>query len=406
MRLKISRILHAGYLLECENTKIAFDPIFETPFSRNCFAFPEVRFDHGKIKKLKLDAVFISHYHDDHCSLESLDLLDRATPIYLYCVFDELYAWIRELGFRNVHSLQINKSVNIGAFEVIPRRALDADVDSIFHIRASGLNVLNVVDSWIDPDTLELLRETKWDMVLWPFQTMREIEVLAPEVAEKPEATLPPEWTEQLGILKPRFVVPSACQFKMESWSWYNQSFFPVTYRQFVAEVGNHVVRINPGVSVWLNQTGLSEAEPLDFIIPVGDQNVDFEFVPGGVPPATAEMATHFAPLSTEETKRVLEFCRGLTTEKNWQLSVFDHNGAVTDFIYENKGPLWRTEIPVARLYGALANGESLTSLYVRIFPVVEADVLEDPLLSALFTGEFGTYQKAQLKRIYSARRL
>ena len=79
--LKISRILHAGYLFECSDVSIAFDPIFENPFSKNCYAYPNVQFNHEKIRNLRLDAVFISHYHDDHCSLESLVLLSKETPI-------------------------------------------------------------------------------------------------------------------------------------------------------------------------------------------------------------------------------------------------------------------------------------------------------------------------------------
>ena len=79
--MKISRILHAGYVFECDGTRILFDPVFENPFSRNCHAFPDVRFDLAAIRGLRPDAVFISHFHDDHCSMESLDLLDRATPI-------------------------------------------------------------------------------------------------------------------------------------------------------------------------------------------------------------------------------------------------------------------------------------------------------------------------------------
>ncbi|MGZ3748537.1 MAG: MBL fold metallo-hydrolase, partial [Pseudobdellovibrionaceae bacterium] len=151
MKLKISRILHAGYIFECNdnenNTQIAFDPIFENPFSRNCHAFPEVRFDHNQIKNLRLAAVFISHYHDDHCSLESLDLLDRKTPIYIYCLFEELFSMVRELGFLSVYSLELNVPVKIGPLEVIPRRALDSEVDSMFQVKAGELNVLNVVDS-------------------------------------------------------------------------------------------------------------------------------------------------------------------------------------------------------------------------------------------------------------------
>src|SRR6185312_10914948 len=292
--LKISRILHAGYIFECDQTQIAFDPIFENPFSHNCHAFPNVQFDHKQIRNLKLAAVFISHFHDDHCSLESLDFLDRKTPIYLYCVYEELFSLIKEMGFTQVHSLQIDRPIYIGAFEIIPRKALDADVDSIFHIKAAGLNILNVVDSWIDPSTLERLAESApWDMVLWPFQTMREIEVLAPSRATKAPSELPPEWIAQLKILNPKYVVPSSCQFVQESWSWYNHALFPISYRQFQQEVesalpNSRVVRLNPSVSVALDKNSLKEISPLVWVQPVGNQNVDYEYKENLQPPTTA----------------------------------------------------------------------------------------------------------------------
>mgnify|MGYP003458213791 CR=1 FL=1 len=129
MSLKISRIVHAGYVFECQDTLIAFDTIFENPFSSNCHAFPDVTFDHEQIRRVPFDAVFISHFHDDHCSLDSLNLLDRATPLYIYCIYDELFAMIRELGFVHVHKLETNVPVRVGPFEVIPREAIDTDVD-------------------------------------------------------------------------------------------------------------------------------------------------------------------------------------------------------------------------------------------------------------------------------------
>ena len=218
--LTVSRILHAGYVFACGGTRIAFDTIFENPFSRNCHAFPDVRFDAARIRRQRFDAVFISHFHDDHCSLESLDLLDRATPLYIYCLFDELFDMVRQLGFTNVHALRLDEPVHVGPFEVVPREAMDADVDSMFQIRAAGLNVLNVVDSWIDDATAaRLVAEKPWDLVLWPFQTMREIEVLAPSRHAPAPPALPEDALAQLQALAPRYVVPSSCQLVFEPWS-------------------------------------------------------------------------------------------------------------------------------------------------------------------------------------------
>ncbi len=434
MKLKISRILHAGYIFEYDQTQIAFDPIFENPFSHNCYAFPSVQFDLAKIKKLKLDAVFISHFHDDHCSMESLVHLDRETPIYMYCVHDEMFDLIKRLGFIHIQSLKLNQSVQVGAIEVIPRRALDVDVDCLFQIKAGGMNVLNVVDSWIDEETLDhLVQEGPWDMVLWPFQTMREIEVIAPSQAINVPVHLPSEWISQLQKLNPRYVVPSSCQFKQESWSWYNQAFFPITYKQFQYEVTKalpkvHVQRLNPSVSVELDFGSLSPSSPLSWIAPIGHQDVDYDYQFDVQVPLTSEIAQKFPALSTDQKERVFNYCRQGLLEKfrsmeaplddyfkqpyGWKLCVYDHSGRVTIFYYQLEGnkiellnnePLnvsWLTEIPLSKLYAGLELGESLTSMYVRIQAPQQVDIVDDPLIRCLFNGVFGAYQKAQLKRL------
>ncbi len=445
MGLKISRILHAGYVFECGDTQVAIDPIFENPFSRNCHAFPDVQFDHQQIRNLKLDAVFISHFHDDHCSLESLNFLNRGTPIYIYCLREELLLLIKELGFLKVYPLEIDTPIKIGSIEVIARRALDADVDSMFHVKAAGLNVLNVVDSWIDDETLQQLgKYSPWDMVLWPFQTMLETDVLAP--SRKPTASLelPPEWIEQIKILSPKFIVPSSCQFVQESWSWYNHAMFPITYLQFNKEIEQAlprtgVIRLNPSISIELDKESCKMSTPLSWVIPVGNQDVDYQYQPDIKPPPTAEISQHFAPLSQQQTEEVLNYCRMSLIEKYnsmeppldiyfekprlWQLSIFDHKGSITSFHYrlanekielieDHHGALsWTTEIPISKLYAALNSGESLTSLYMRINDTLFdeqtekeikfADIIEDPLTRCLFNGvAFASYQRAQLKRI------
>ena len=453
MPLKISRILHAGYVLECEGTRVAFDPIFENPFSRNCHAFPAVRFDHAAIRSWRPDAVFISHFHDDHCSMESLDLLDRATPIYLYCLFDEMFALIRELGFANVQALQVDAPVTVGPFTVTPRKALDSDVDSMLQVQAGGLNVLNVVDAWMDPEVLPLLAShAPWDMVLWPFQTMREMDVICPSRARANAAAgevataLPEEWMDQLRALRPRYVVPSSCQFVQEPWSWYNHAMFPITYRQFGAAVmaalpGVQVLRLDPSVSVLLERDALHAAPPLPWVQPVGAQDVDFQYDAAAAlaPPPTADIARRFAPLSEEQAALVRDYCETGLLEKYremelpdesyfeqpriWQLTVYDHAGQGAQFRYRVCGdeiapdhgdePLaWSTEIPAAKLYAGLALGESLTSMYMRINDAqfaphivqqqAEADIVEDPLIRCLFDNAFGAYQAAQLKRLKS----
>lgn len=443
MSVKISRILHAGYVFERSGVQIAFDPIFENPFSKNCFAYPDVCFDQETIRSLRFSAIFISHFHDDHCSLQSLDLLDRNTPIYIYCVFDELIELIKELGFIHVFPLKLNEPVGVGPFQVIPRRALDEDVDSIFHIQVDGLNILNVVDSWIDPQVFNLLAKSCWHMVLWPFQTMREIEVLAPRQILPVPAEIPPEWLEQLKVLNPKYLIPSSCQFIFDSWSWYNQAFFPISYRFFSEQVKQHlpqteILRLNPSVSVLLDEKSLVMTSPLDWVQPVGEQNVDYNYQPHIKPESSSGIAQRFSGLDHAQEKAVLDYCDHGILEKyksldestdiyfhksrKWRLTIFKFDGAPISFDYIlngshiSKSPAshlefdWITEISMAKLYGALFCGESLTSIYLRVNdhpypPEIEnhiqaVDVMEDPLIRCLYHGNFAAYQKAQLKKI------
>lgn len=443
MPLKISRILHAGYIFEHESVSICFDPILKNPFSSNCFAYPSVAFDENRIKELCFNAVFISHFHEDHCSLESLNLLDRSTPIYLYCERGEIFEMIRSLGLQ-VHRLELDTCVSIGSIQVIPRQACNPEVDSLFHIRADDLNILNVVDSVLDENIVSDLSNIKWDLVLWPFQTMLETEVLSPSRFDFTSvAEVDSEKMSQLKRLNPRLVVPSSCQFIQEPWSWYNHAMFPMTYAAFENAVKKdlsecEVVRMNPGAQFLLTKESMSLIEPLSWLKGVGEQNVDYEFCPEPMP--TSQIAQQFPSLNEEQAARVNRFCKSEMIERlhalpppadtyflksrRWKLSVFDSSGACCDYFYnlncesleyvepnaDSKPVAWLTEIPAAKLFAALENGESLTSMYMRINDIrfddkIEnelelVDILDDPLIRALFHGRFGDYQAAELKRI------
>lgn len=436
MSLKVSRVLHAGYLFESNHTRLLFDPIFESPFSKNCYAFPAVEFDIQAIKNLKLDAIFISHYHDDHFSMESLNLLDRNTPVYMFSIFDELFQLLKTLGFQKIHPIELSKSIQLGEFEILPLEALDQDVDSIYHIKTQGLNILNVVDSWIGPSTMEKLLETqKWDLILWPMQCMRELEVLSPSTAEPITAEtleLPNEWIEQLQQLNPTALIPSACQFRFEDWSWYNQSFFPISYAQFEKQIHvvlpkTQVLRLNPGQSLTY-ENAFRYGDRIPWIKPIGPQEIDYTFELKSTPLATEEIAKKLCPLSKAQQQLVERFCQQeilsrfsqlmdwedsfFRTQRIWQLRTYTHDGHLKAYNYEIAGQNikrvensdlhdWSTEIPESKLFGALDDGESLTSIYVRVNNPNGQDPLEDPLLRCLYEGLLGSYQKAQLKRLH-----
>lgn len=495
-RLRISRVLHAGYLFESqqqgEPTRILFDPIFENPFSFNCFAYPNVQFDLNAIRQLQLSAIFISHYHDDHCSLESLQQLSKTTPVFLYCVHQELFEMIRKLGFTDVRALRVDQTETVGPFSITPRRALDDRTDTIFEITTSDCKILNVVDAQLDAETVaQLAKSAPWDLVLWPFQVMRESEVLAPTRVEpdaifadaivtdanqesrlstssqqlqKSTQVFPTEWTEQLQRLQPRAVVPSSCQFIHEEWSWYRNFFFSYSYREFQNYLAQilpltKVTRLNPGCALEWAQKQFQPTEPLPWITPVGPQDVDYKLSPEQPIPDTSAIAQKFPALSPLQLQRILLFCKSEIIKRYqligppediyfqkprlWRLSIFDHLGQPSHFYYQLrdeemtvvkiidveitpitksyvtdspnsadqlKNIAWTTEISTHKLYSALENGESLSSLYLRINAhrfsekiegeMREVNHLDDPLLRALYNGDALSYHRAQLKRL------
>ena len=185
----------------------------------------------------------------------------------------------------------------------------------------------------------------------------------------------------------------------------------------------------------------VGDTAPLAWVVPVGEQDVDYDYREGAAWPSTADIAAHFPPLTPAQAARVLAYCEhGLPDTyramelpsdsyfekpRVWRLSVFDlfdHAGGATHFHYRVEGdrierlagcvaPLsWTTEIAAAKLYAGLELGESLTSMYMRIneapfdaateADLADADIVDDPLIRCMFDDAFGAYQAAQLRRI------
>lgn len=442
-----SRVLHAGYLFQAAGESILMDPILETPFSHNCYAYPAVQFFEDEIEKLQVDAVFISHVHDDHLCFKSLNRLSRKTPIYLYAEEPIYFEMLKSLGFNNVFGLKLDQKVCIGQhFQVTPRLALDPQVDSLFQIQIGDFNILNVVDSWVDPQALKQMQDVKkWDLILWPFQTMREIQVLSPNRASR-EKEIPAEWGEVLRQLNPRFVVPSSCQFRHESWSWYNEALFPIQYSDFKEWLAQilpqaQYLRIDPSKGFFFSKEAIQSSPDLKILKCLEEGEVDYHYDENHQAPPVGLIAENLPVLSGEDLRWVLNYCQKelvqeLTDKAQtldclldyccvWKLVLHGSAEKAYSFTYDIQGdavelltqenanqvePTWLTEIPAQKLWSSLKSGETLTSLYLRINDMTfssevecgleELDLMEDPLIRVLFDGKVFRYHKQQLAEL------
>ena len=433
MALTVTRILHAGYQIESPLAKILFDPIVENPFSINCHAFPYVNFNHSTIESEIWDAIFISHIHDDHFSLQSLKHFNRNIPIYIYTTNNDALDLLEQLGFNQIHLLQHQIPVQIQDIYIEAYPALDIDVDCIFHIRSQGYNILNVVDSWIDYETLDKLKKVgSWNLILWPFQTMREIEVLSPTISPKADTHLPTEWIEQIKDLNPECIVPSSCQFQFENDSWINHFYFPITYAQFSKDLKENgvpakVLRLDPSTSLEMS-SGRTRPQSLSWVQLDDNNLIDYIYNPSLKIPHLLDFSLNrFSSLNDDDQFFLIEWLRNMEklfptvdvyideegTEHSleWTLKVYNQGSILWDKAYSSKESKdfvipWTTEIIAEKLWGALKKGETLSSLYIRINDDISfenlksLDRLQDPLLKILYSADPLQYQKYQLLNI------
>ena len=76
---------HQGWLLQAESTRLLVDPLLEETFGNTpgvaLQVYPPRELRHGDFPPIS--AVLLTHEHEDHLHLASLDRLSRDIPIYL-----------------------------------------------------------------------------------------------------------------------------------------------------------------------------------------------------------------------------------------------------------------------------------------------------------------------------------
>ncbi len=113
--LRATFLGHQGWLLSTARTHVLVDPLLTDGFGHGGLAgtvFPPRRFHFERMPAI--DAVWLTHEHDDHFDIPSLMLLDRSVPIYASSRSSvALYGVLQDLGF-TVHPVEPNDTVEVG----------------------------------------------------------------------------------------------------------------------------------------------------------------------------------------------------------------------------------------------------------------------------------------------------
>lgn len=113
---------HQGWLFRSDSACVALDPLlcekFGAQHALDYQVFPPRRLDLSRFPAL--DAVVLTHEHDDHFDIPSLAKLSRKIPIYLSARSSSAaHTIVREMGFRVV-PLEPGTPVMFGDIEVVP----------------------------------------------------------------------------------------------------------------------------------------------------------------------------------------------------------------------------------------------------------------------------------------------
>jgi hypothetical protein len=116
---RISLVGHACLLAESSRARVIFDPLVNTRH--------RPKLNRMQIFEEPLAGVFISHPHWDHLNLDTLFLIDRATPIYVpkprsgvSIVNLDMAQICRDFGFTHVRALEPWETVDIEDIRVTP----------------------------------------------------------------------------------------------------------------------------------------------------------------------------------------------------------------------------------------------------------------------------------------------
>lgn len=169
----------ATAILEHQGVRILMDPWLDDGiFHGSWVHFPPLRI--GVTDVGRLDYIYISHIHEDHCSLGTLEKLDRGATVLVMdrkpnLVLDFLMR--NRLGFRDIQLVaprsprELRPGLVVDMIEPDPTDAMAAAIDSALVLQWDGRVILNANDCQPHPGMIEYMRAAygRCDLAMLPY---------------------------------------------------------------------------------------------------------------------------------------------------------------------------------------------------------------------------------------------
>jgi UDP-MurNAc hydroxylase len=164
--MKIYFVGHSSLVVECADTAVLMDPwLFGKVFNNSWTLLPEPAIDPAILEKV--DYLWISHEHPDHCHFPSLDSLprefkERVTVLYQDRDYQKMVAAFRKLGYRNFRLLPHREVVKLSdraGADTAVYCYHDGLMDSALAVIGDGKTILNANDARISTSECGVIRK-------------------------------------------------------------------------------------------------------------------------------------------------------------------------------------------------------------------------------------------------------
>lgn len=235
--MRIGKIGHATLVIQTRELTCLTDPVLVPTFAGGINRlWPRMKIETAALARA-VDAVIISHFHTDHFSVRSLDLLERDTQMFFPAEDAQIRDALTRLGFERLHGVDA-ESFELGDLTYTPTFSQVSFPERGMLFQQGRQSVWNMVDTILAEGTIGEVRDLvgQVDVALAPYQPLFQSfhDVVHP--VSPLDRQLYASFVQNVVKTAPRCVVPSSCGFSYLA-EGLDRAAFPMTEAGFLADV-------------------------------------------------------------------------------------------------------------------------------------------------------------------------